>query len=62
MMYSHRAFYVYIVQRPILRHLDEFGKGLVPRGKYTFFAGGGLVLVSTKRAMTNFHIFLLYLI
>ena len=48
-------FYVFIVPGPILRHLGEFGTNSVaPRGKYTFFAGGGSVWVYRRRAMTDF--------
>jgi hypothetical protein len=51
-------FYVFIVPGPILRHLGEFGKiRLILGEKYTFFAGGGSVWVSLRRAMTDFQFF-----
>jgi hypothetical protein len=45
-------FYVFIVPVPIFRRVGEFGK-------YTFFAGGGSVWVSRRRAMTEFQFFFL---
>ncbi len=53
-------FYVFIVPGPILRHLGEFGKiRLLLGGKYTFFAEGGSIWVSKRRAMTDFQYFFL---
>jgi hypothetical protein len=41
---------------PILRHLGEFAKiRLLPGENTHFFTGGGSVLVSKKRAMTDFQ-------
>jgi hypothetical protein len=51
-------FYVFIVPRPILRHLGEFGNiRLLLGGKYTFFAEGWPICVSKRRAMTDFQFF-----
>jgi hypothetical protein len=50
--------YVFIVSGPIIRHFGEFGKIQLLLGENTrFFAGGGSLWVSKRRAMTDFHFF-----